>query len=65
MKVREVIALVEADGWYLVQTRGDHRQYKHSTKPGRVTVSGHRNDDVHPKTLNSILTQAGLKGRNP
>jgi predicted RNA binding protein YcfA (HicA-like mRNA interferase family) len=65
MKVREVIALVEADGWYLVRTRGDHRQYKHPMKPGRVTVSGHRNDDIHPKTLNSILTQAGLRGRNP
>jgi predicted RNA binding protein YcfA (HicA-like mRNA interferase family) len=65
MKVREVIALVEADGWYLARTRGDHRQYKHPMKPGRVTVSGHRNDDVHPKTLNSILTQAGLRGRNP
>jgi predicted RNA binding protein YcfA (HicA-like mRNA interferase family) len=65
MKVREVIALVEVDGWVLVGTRGDHRQYKHQTKPGRVTVSWHRNDDVHPKTLNSILTQAGLRGRNP
>jgi predicted RNA binding protein YcfA (HicA-like mRNA interferase family) len=65
MKVREVIALIEADGWYLVQTRGDHRQYKHPTKPGRVTVSGHPRDDVHPKTLNSILTQAGLRRRNP
>jgi predicted RNA binding protein YcfA (HicA-like mRNA interferase family) len=65
MKVREIIALVEADGWYLVRTRGDHRQYKHPTKPGRVTVSGHRNDDIHPKTLNSILTQAGLRGRHP
>jgi predicted RNA binding protein YcfA (HicA-like mRNA interferase family) len=65
MKVREVIALIEADGWYLVRTRGDHRQYKHPTKPGRVTVSGHRNDEVHPKTLTSILTQAGLRGRNP
>ena len=65
MKVREVIALVERDGWYLVRTRGDHRQYKHPTKPGQVTVSGHRNDDIHPKTLNSILTQAGLRGSNP
>jgi predicted RNA binding protein YcfA (HicA-like mRNA interferase family) len=65
MKVWEVIALVEADGWYLVRTRGDHRQYKHPTKPGRVTISGHRNDDIHPKTLNSILTQAGLRGRTP
>ena len=65
MKVREVLALIEGDGWYLVHTRGDHRQYKHPTKPGRVTVSGHRNDDVHPKTLNSKLTQAGLRRRQP
>jgi predicted RNA binding protein YcfA (HicA-like mRNA interferase family) len=65
MKVREVIALIERDGWYLVQIRGDHRQYKHLTKPGRVTVSGHPRDDVHPKTLNSILTQAGLRRKNP
>jgi predicted RNA binding protein YcfA (HicA-like mRNA interferase family) len=65
MKVREVIALIEGDGWVLVHTRGDHRQYKHPTKPGRVTVSGHRNDDIHPKTLNSILTQAGLRRRQP
>jgi predicted RNA binding protein YcfA (HicA-like mRNA interferase family) len=60
MKVREVIALIEQDGGSLVRTRGDHRQYKHPTKPGLVTVSGHRNGDVHPKTLASILTQAGL-----
>jgi predicted RNA binding protein YcfA (HicA-like mRNA interferase family) len=65
MKVREIIALIEDDGWVPVRTRGDYRQYKHSTKPGLVTVSGHRNDDVHPKTLNSILTQAGLRRRNP
>jgi predicted RNA binding protein YcfA (HicA-like mRNA interferase family) len=65
MKVREVIVLIERDGWYLVQMRGDHRQYKHPMKPGRVTVSGHLRDDVHPKTLNSILTQAGLRRRTP
>ena len=65
MKVREVTALIEADGWYLVRTRSDHRQYKQPTKPGLVTVSGHRNDDLHPKTLNSILTQAGLRRRTP
>jgi predicted RNA binding protein YcfA (HicA-like mRNA interferase family) len=65
MKVRDVIALVEADGWYLVRTRGDHQQYKHQTKPGLVTIHGHRNDDLHPKALQSILTQAGLRRRNP
>lgn len=61
MKVRDVIKLIEKDGWHLVTTAGSHRQYKHPAKPGRVTVSGHPRDDVHPKTLKSILTQAGIK----
>jgi predicted RNA binding protein YcfA (HicA-like mRNA interferase family) len=65
MKVRDVIRLIEDDGWVRVQMRGDHRQYKHPTKRGRVTIAGHPSDDVHPKTLNSILTQAGLSRRNP
>jgi predicted RNA binding protein YcfA (HicA-like mRNA interferase family) len=65
MKVRDVIRLIEEDGWVRVQMRGDHRQYKHPTKRGRVTIAGHPSDDVHPKTLNSILTQAGLRRRNP
>jgi predicted RNA binding protein YcfA (HicA-like mRNA interferase family) len=65
MKVREVIRLIEADGWVRVQMRGDHRQYKHPTKPGRVTIAGHPSDDVHPKTLQSMLTQAGLRRRTP
>lgn len=60
MKVRDVIKLIERDGWYIVVTEGSHRQYKHPGKPGRVTVAGHPSDDVHPKTLKSILTQAGL-----
>lgn len=61
MKVREILKLVEKDGWYQVTTEGSHRQFKHPAKPGRVTVSGHPSDDIHPKTLKSILTQAGLK----
>ncbi len=60
MKIREVLKLIKDDGWYLVTTEGSHRQFKHLTKPGRVTVAGHPGDDVHPKTLKSILTQAGL-----
>ena len=64
MKVREVIALVEADGWYLVRTRGDHRQYNHPTKPGLVTIAGNRNRDVPTGTLTNILRQAGLR-RHP
>jgi len=61
MKAREVVKLLEADGWYLARTRGCHRQYKHPTKAGTVTVSGKPNVDVPPGTLNSILKQAGLK----
>jgi predicted RNA binding protein YcfA (HicA-like mRNA interferase family) len=61
MKVREAIDLVEADGWFLVATRGSHRQYKHPSKRGRVMIAGKPSDDVAPGTLNSILKQAGLK----
>ncbi|MCX7406453.1 MAG: type II toxin-antitoxin system HicA family toxin [Planctomycetales bacterium] len=61
MKVSEVIHLIESDGWQLVATRGSHRQYKHPTKPGKVTIAGKPSVDVPPGTLNSILKQAGLK----
>ena len=62
MKVRDVIRLIETDGWFLVATRGSHRQYRHPTKPGRVTVAGKLSDDVASGTLNSILKQADLRG---
>ena len=61
MKVSEILRLLHEDGWYLVATRGSHRQYKHGRKSGLVTVPGKPNDDVGPGTLNSILKQAGLK----
>jgi predicted RNA binding protein YcfA (HicA-like mRNA interferase family) len=61
MKVAELLRLLHDDGWFLVATRGSHRQFKHSAKPGRVTVSGKRSQDLAPGTLNSILKQAGLK----
>ncbi len=61
MKVREIIKMMEADGWYLVATRGSHRQYKHPDKPGRVTIAGHPSHDLAPGTLNSILKQSRLK----
>jgi predicted RNA binding protein YcfA (HicA-like mRNA interferase family) len=63
VKVREVIRLLEDDGWFLVATKGSHRQYKHPFKPGRVTVAGRPSDDLAPGTLNSILKQSGLKER--
>ena len=61
MKIRNIIKLIEAEGWYLVETRGSHRQFKHPEIPGRVTIAGHPNDDLAPGTLNSILKQARLK----
>lgn len=61
MKVRDVLKLLNDEGWYLVATEGSHRQFKHPTKPGRVTVPGKQNDDLPPGTLNSIMKQAGLK----
>lgn len=61
MKVRGAIKLIEGDGWKLARTRGSHRQYKHPTKKGLVTVPGKMKDDLAPSTMNSILKQAGLK----
>jgi predicted RNA binding protein YcfA (HicA-like mRNA interferase family) len=63
MKVREIIKLIEDDGWYLIATKGSHRQYKHPVKTGRVTIAGHRSDDLAPGTLNSILKQAQIEKR--
>ncbi|MDP1605835.1 MAG: type II toxin-antitoxin system HicA family toxin [Rhodocyclaceae bacterium] len=62
MKVGEILVLLRNDGWFLVATRGSHRQFKHAVKPGRVTVAGKPSDDLAPGTLNSILKQAALKG---
>jgi predicted RNA binding protein YcfA (HicA-like mRNA interferase family) len=61
VKVSEILKILRLDGWVLVATRGSHRQFKHATKPGRVTVPGKPSKDLHPATLNSILKQAGLK----
>lgn len=59
--VRNLLRRLEDDGWTLVQQTGSHRQYKHLSKSGRVTVAGKPSDDLHPKTLKSILKQAGLE----
>jgi predicted RNA binding protein YcfA (HicA-like mRNA interferase family) len=61
MKVRDAIRFIEDDGWVQVAMRGSHRQFKHPSKPGRVTVAGKPSDDLAPGTFNSILKQAGLK----
>lgn len=60
-KVKEVIELLRADGWYLYTTKGDHRQFKNPNKPGKVTVRGKDNEVLSQFLLNSIWKQAGWK----
>lgn len=62
MKVRDVIKLIENDGWYLSRQKGSHRQYKHKEKKGLVTIAVHKlSDEIAKGTLNSILKQAQIK----
>jgi predicted RNA binding protein YcfA (HicA-like mRNA interferase family) len=61
LRVRDVIKIIESDGWYLARTKGSHRQFKHPFKKGLVTVAGKPTLDLNPKTLKSIFKQAGLK----
>ena len=61
MKVRQVLLILKKDGWVEVSRRGSHRQMKHRSKPGRVTVPAKLSDELAPGTLNRILEQAGLK----
>ncbi len=59
-KVRDIIAEVGADGWVLDHTTGSHRQFKHPSKPGTVTIPGHPNQDLAKGTVSSIRRQAGI-----
>jgi len=61
LKVKKVIEMLKKDGWYLARTKGDHRQFKHLTKKGKVTVNGHLSDTLDQELLNSIFKQAGWK----
>lgn len=61
MKVTDLIQVLKDDGWVLSRIKGSHRQFKHSSKKGIVTVSGKLSDDVRKGTLGSVLRQAGLK----
>ncbi|MBI2922794.1 MAG: type II toxin-antitoxin system HicA family toxin [Planctomycetes bacterium] len=63
MKVRDLIHLLESEGWVLDRVRGSHRQFCHPQKPGVITVPGNSGDELAPGTLNSILKSAGLKKR--
>jgi predicted RNA binding protein YcfA (HicA-like mRNA interferase family) len=60
-RVKEIIDVIEADGWYFVRQKGSHKQYKHPTKKGTVTIPDHgKNDELNHQLVNSILKQAGL-----
>lgn len=61
MKIRDVIEIIEKDGWRLVYKNGSHRQFKHPHKPGRVTIAGHPGDDLAPGTVGSVFKQASIK----
>ena len=61
MKVKELLKLLAEDGWSLSRTKGSHRQYKHPSKSGTVTIAGKPSADVLKGTLNTILKQSGIK----
>jgi predicted RNA binding protein YcfA (HicA-like mRNA interferase family) len=63
VKVRDLVRLIEQDGWRQVRTTGSHRHFKHPSKPSVVTVPGHPGDDLPVGTLKSILKAAGLEVR--
>ncbi|HEY8740738.1 MAG TPA: type II toxin-antitoxin system HicA family toxin [Candidatus Dormibacteraeota bacterium] len=62
MKVREAIRMIQADGWILDRVAGSHRQFRHPSRPGTVTIAGNLGRDLRPGTLASIRRQAGLSG---
>lgn len=64
MKARDVIKALEADGWVEVRSKKSHRQFRHPTKPGRVTVAVHGSRDIKPQDLASIERQSGLRLRS-
>jgi predicted RNA binding protein YcfA (HicA-like mRNA interferase family) len=60
VKVRDVIAEIENDGWRFHSQKGSHRQFVHPTKAGRVTVAGKPGEDMHPKTVATVFRQAQI-----
>ena len=61
MKVRDVIRILETDGWRLDRQRGSHRQYRHPGKPGTVIIAGVAGDELKAGTLASIFRHAGIE----
>lgn len=64
IRVRDIIRMLEEQGWYLARTKGSHRQFKHSKKTGLVTVAGKAGDEIAPGTLHSIEKQAGISTKD-
>jgi len=64
MNARDVIRLLEADGWREVRSKGSHRQFRHPTKPGKTTVPVHGGRDLRPDVIRSIERQSGVKLRS-
>ena len=61
-RVKELIDIIEADGWYFIRQKGSHKQYKHPFKKGIVTIPDHgKNDELEHFLVNSVLKQVGLK----
>lgn len=60
-KVVEILEMLRADGWTRVSQKGSHRQFKHPTKKGRVTINGKKSDTLDQELLNSIFKQAGWR----
>ncbi|AZI66410.1 addiction module toxin, HicA family [Kaistella daneshvariae] len=61
LKVAEIIKMLHEDGWFLHRQKGSHRQFKHPTKAGTVTVNGKPSEVLSQMLLNSIFKQAGWK----
>jgi len=62
MKVRDAIKIIEKDGWFLIRQKGSHKQYKHASKKGLVTIAAHKlSDEIAPGILNSIFKQAQIE----
>jgi predicted RNA binding protein YcfA (HicA-like mRNA interferase family) len=61
MKTRDILRMIQDEGWYQVAQRGSHRQFKHLTRPGKVTIAGHPSEEMDEGTRKSIFKQAGIK----
>ena len=61
LTVREVVRMLEREGWREIRAKGSHRHFKHADRPSLVTVPGNQGKELAPETLNAILKKAGLK----